>query len=154
MKKKNSRSESISEDENDEHLYKDDEDYDYSSLKEDFKKNNQKASKVSDFFESDLSSYLKRKHSIESFDSSNDDQQINSYNDSIKEIKKKELTSLQKSYIKSQKENFDKQFNLLKTDFNLLIEYEKEIFKDTNLDIMFIMDLTGSMSMWLNEAKK
>ena len=28
------------------------------------------------------------------------------------------------------------------------------IFKDTNLDIMFIMDLTGSMGIWLNEAKK
>ena len=28
------------------------------------------------------------------------------------------------------------------------------IFKDTNLDIMFIMDLTGSMDIWLNEAKK
>ena len=154
MKKKNSRSESISEEENDEKLYKDDEDYDYSPLKEDCKQNNKKTSKEPDFFESYLSSYLKRKHSKESFDSSIDDQQINSYNDSIKEIKKKELTSLQKSYIKSQKENFEKQFNLLKTDFNLLIEYEKEIFKDTNLDIMFIMDLTGSMSMWLNEAKK
>jgi hypothetical protein len=62
MKKKNSRSESFSEEENDENLYKDDEDYDYSSLKEDFKQNNQKVSKVSDFFESDFSSYLKRKH--------------------------------------------------------------------------------------------
>ena len=29
----------------------------------------------------------------------------------------------------------------------------KTIFKDTNLDLMFIMDLTGSMGMWLNEAK-
>ena len=67
--------------------------------------------------------------------------------------KKKELTTFQKSYIASQKEEFVKNFSILKSDFNYLEEYEKKIFKDTNLDIMFIMDLTGSMSIWLNEAK-
>ena len=67
--------------------------------------------------------------------------------------KKKELTTFQKSYIASQKEEFVKNFSILKSDFNYLVEYEKKIFKDTNLDIMFIMDLTGSMSIWLNEAK-
>ena len=51
MKKKNSRSESISEEENDENLYKDDEDYDYSPLKEDCKQNNKKKTKEPDFFE-------------------------------------------------------------------------------------------------------
>ena len=66
----------------------------------------------------------------------------------------KELSTFQKSYIKSQKENFDKNYNILKDDFKFLEEYERKIFKDTNLDIMFIMDLTGSMGIWLNEAKK
>ena len=79
------------------------------------------------------------------------------HSDSEEEIKKKkakELTIFQKSYIESQKENFDKNYQILKEDFKLLEEYEIKIFKDTNLDIMFIMDLTGSMSIWLNEAKK
>ena len=67
---------------------------------------------------------------------------------------KKELTSFQKSYVKSQKEEFEKNFKALKEDFKFLEDYEKKIFKDTNLDLMFIMDLTGSMSIWLDEAKK
>ena len=71
-----------------------------------------------------------------------------------KKRKLRELSEFQKSYIKSQKENFDKNYNILKDDFRFLEEYETKIFKDTNLDIMFIMDLTGSMGIWLNEAKK
>ena len=71
-----------------------------------------------------------------------------------KKKKMKELSEFQKSFIKSQKENFDKNYNILKNDFIFLEEYETRIFKDTNLDIMFIMDLTGSMGIWLNEAKK
>ena len=71
-----------------------------------------------------------------------------------KKKKMKELSEFQKSFIKSQKENFDKNYNILKNDFRFLEEYETKIFKDTNLDIMFIMDLTGSMGIWLNEAKK
>ena len=71
-----------------------------------------------------------------------------------KKKKMKELSEFQKSFIKSQKENFDKNYNILKNDFRFLEEYETRIFKDTNLDIMFIMDLTGSMGIWLNEAKK
>ena len=68
--------------------------------------------------------------------------------------KKKELTYFQQSYIASQKEEFEKNFKILKEDFKFLEEYEKKIFKDTNLDLMFIMDLTGSMGIWLNEAKQ
>ena len=68
--------------------------------------------------------------------------------------KKKELTYFQQSYIASQKEEFEKNFKILKEDFKFLEEYEKKIFKDTNLDLMFIMDLTGSMGIWLEEAKK
>lgn len=46
-----------------------------------------------------------------------------------------------------------KNYKVLKDDIKLLEEYERKIFKDTNLDIMFIMDLTGSMSVWLEEAQ-
>ena len=67
---------------------------------------------------------------------------------------KKELSAFQKSYIESQREEFEKNFTILKEDFKILEEYEKKIFKDTNLDLMFIMDLTGSMGIWLDEAKK
>ena len=93
-----------------------------------------------------------------SFDSSNSS---NSSNSSIdierepgKKKKTKELTLFQKSYVESQKDNFNKNYKILKDDFKLLEEYESKIFKDTNLDIMFIMDLTGSMGIWLTEAKK
>ena len=68
--------------------------------------------------------------------------------------KAKEISEFKKQLIKAQKENFDKNYNTLKEDFRFLEEFEKKIFKDTNLDIMFIMDLTGSMSIWLSEAKK
>ena len=71
-----------------------------------------------------------------------------------KKRKLRDLSEFQKSFIKSQKENFDKNYNILKDDFRFLEQYETKIFKDTNLDIMFIMDLTGSMGIWLNEAKK
>ena len=68
--------------------------------------------------------------------------------------KKKILDSYHESIIKSQKENFEKNYKILKDDFSLLEEYEKKIFKDTNLDLMFIMDLTGSMCPWLHEARE
>jgi len=41
----------------------------------------------------------------------------------------------------------------MKNDFKIIEEYEKLIFKDTAIDIMFIMDLTSSIGTWLNEAK-
>ena len=91
--------------------------------------------------------YAKHKREDDSSDSSDSDEER-------KKKKVKELSIFQKSYIQSQKENFDKNYQILKEDFKLLEEYEIKIFKDTNLDIMFIMDLTGSMSTWLNEAKK
>ena len=91
------------------------------------------------------------------FISSGKRQRKNNWEDLItvtKKKKKKELTELQKDYIKNQKEEFERNFNILKSDFDLLIEYEKNIFKDTNLDLMIIMDLTGSMYIWLNEVKE
>lgn len=78
----------------------------------------------------------------------------NSMEDKPIKKKRKELTEFQKSYISSQKEEFTKNFSTLKSDFKFLEDYERKIFQNTNLDLMFIMDLTGSMNIWLNEAKK
>ena len=59
------------------------------------------------------------------------------------------LTEFQKSQAKSEKEIFDNNFTVLKNDYKIIEEYESLIFKDTCIDIMFIMDLTGSMSGFL-----
>ena len=68
--------------------------------------------------------------------------------------KEKKLSSLQISLSESQLKNVTQKLTQLKNDFSILSEYEKTIFKDTTLDIMFIMDITGSMGMWLKEAKE
>ena len=64
------------------------------------------------------------------------------------------LTEFQKSQAKSEKEIFDNNFTVLKNDYKIIEEYESLIFKDTCIDIMFIMDLTGSMGGFLSEAKR
>ena len=106
-----------------------------------------KSPKFSDFLNPYFSLFGKHDRSFESSNSSIDEEET-------KKKKVKELTSFQKSYVQSQFENYEKNYKILKEDFKLLEEYETKIFKDTNLDIMFIMDLTGSMGIWLNEAKK
>ena len=94
-----------------------------------------------------------RKISFKSSSSSSSDE----YNMKIKKDLEanfnKKLTNFQIAQAKSQKDIFLNNFNVLKNDFRIIEEYEKLIFKDTELDIMFIMDLTGSMGIWLNEAK-
>ena len=106
-----------------------------------------KSPKFSDLMNPIFSLFGKHDRSFESSNSS-DSEEI------AKKKKMKELSIFQKSYVESQKENYVNNYNILKEDFKLLEEYEKKIFKDTNLDIMFIMDLTGSMGIWLSEAKK
>ena len=64
------------------------------------------------------------------------------------------LTEFQKDKAKSDKEYFESNFTLLKNDFKIIQECEESIFKDTSIDIMFIMDLTGSMGGFLSEAKR
>ena len=66
---------------------------------------------------------------------------------------KSDLSSAQLSHAKYQLTSFNSNFSALKSDFAILEEYEKKFFKDTTLDVMFIMDITGSMGMWLGEAK-
>ena len=106
-----------------------------------------KSPKFSHFLNPYFSLFGKHDRSFSSSNSSDDEEEA-------KKKKVKELTSFQKSYVQSQFENYEKNYKILKEDFKLLEEYESKIFKDTNLDIMFIMDLTGSMGIWLNEAKK
>ena len=65
----------------------------------------------------------------------------------------KKPDQFQLTYSEKQLTAFNKNFDLLKNDFKILEEYEKTFFKDTTLDVMFIMDITGSMGMWLTEAK-
>ena len=72
----------------------------------------------------------------------------------IQNQKDKKLSPLQISLSESQLRNINQKLTQLKNDFQILSEYEKTIFKDTTLDIMFIMDITGSMGMWLKEAKE
>ena len=64
------------------------------------------------------------------------------------------LTEFQKNKAKSDKEYFESNFTILKNDFKIIQECEELIFKDTSIDIMFIMDLTGSMGGFLSEAKR
>ena len=144
------RNDDISEDEDSKsNLDKDDEDYSDSNPKSPSKNpkfSSKKPNKVSDYLN------LLRKHKRSDNSSISSNSSLCEDMDNKKKIK--ELSSLQKTYVENQKENFEKNYNILKEDFKVLEEYEMKIFKDTNLDIMFIMDLTGSMGIWLNETKK
>ena len=44
------------------------------------------------------------------------------------------LTDIQKNICENRYNNFIKNYNILKSDFEILEEYEKEFFKDTTLD--------------------
>jgi hypothetical protein len=70
----------------------------------------------------------------------------------VKNLKVK--NSFQVSLSEIQLKNLNEKLTHLKSDLTVLSEYERTIFKDTTLDIMFIMDITGSMGMWLKEAKE
>lgn len=94
-----------------------------------------------------------RKISFKSSSSSSSDELNKKIKRDLAEILNKKLTNFEKAQSKSQKELFEKNFNILKNDFKILEEYEKIILKDTSIDIMFIMDLTGSMQAFLSEAK-
>jgi hypothetical protein len=64
------------------------------------------------------------------------------------------LTEFDKSKAKSEKEIFESNFSTLKNDYKIIEQYEELIFKGTSIDIMFIMDLTGSMGSYLSETKR
>mmetsp|Transcript_41174 Transcript_41174/g.43066 ORF Transcript_41174/g.43066 Transcript_41174/m.43066 type:complete len:800 (-) Transcript_41174:61-2460(-) len=52
----------------------------------------------------------------------------------------------------------NKEFNLklstLHQDFSLIQPYENKVFKKANLDLMFLVDVTGSMQSWINTVKE
>ena len=156
MKKENDYE--MSDDSNKNDLDKDDEDMEFDTFnptKEKFrplkcKKPRKKSTEIYECKTSFFSLFKKHSRSSNSSNSSNSKEK----NKKLNKKKKKELTSFQKSYVQSQKENFEKNYQILKEDFILLEEYERKIFQDTNLDLMFIMDLTGSMGVWLEEAQK
>ena len=95
----------------------------------------------------------RRKKSFYSSSSSSSDELNKKIKKDLCENFNNQLTEYQKCQAKSQKEIFEKNFKILKDDFKIIEEYEQIIFKDTSIDIMFIMDLTGSMGAFLSEAK-
>lgn len=74
-------------------------------------------------------------------------------NSSDKKITSSKPSEIQLQHSITQLSNFNKNYSVMKSDFSILESYEKVFFKDTTLDVMFIMDITGSMGMWLTEAK-
>ncbi len=77
-----------------------------------------------------------RKISFKSSSSSSDELNKKIKRD-LHETLNKKLTNFEKAQSKSQKEIFEKNFNILKDDFKIIEEYEKIILKDTSIDIMF-----------------
>ena len=62
------------------------------------------------------------------------------------------------NYSKLQKEKnnleFNKRYLNLYQDFQVLIPFEKKIMGKASLDVMFIMDCTGSMASWIVKCKE
>ena len=58
-----------------------------------------------------------------------------------------------KIYKKINNENFYKNFSQLQSDFKILEPYQKKLFKNQELDIMFLVDCTGSMQTYINQVK-
>ena len=166
----NSSISSDSEDINDNNLDKDDEDMEFPEEKEieddeDYneEENIDKNKSKNNNFSYSNQSYNKnvfpliRKHartiSFQSSSSSSSDELNQKIKKDLAENLNNKLSDFQKSQSKSQKEIFEKNFNILKNDFKIIEQYEQIILKDTSIDIMFIMDLTGSMREFLSEAK-
>ena len=173
-RKNNLDDSSDSESMKDLHLDKDDEDIEFQEEKEleddddesineeKYEKNEKKDRELHSLFQSSSSKSkhkypIIRKHarkiSFKSSSSSSSDELDKKIKRDLAENFNKRLTNFEKEQSKSQKEIFEKNFNILKNDFKIIEEYEQIILKDTNIDIMFIMDLTGSMQQFLYEAK-
>ena len=174
LRKNESIYSSDSEDINDKNLDKDDEDIEFHEEKEieddedsdDKKSKDTNKSKQKNYTNSLFPYYFNqsknnfpiiRKHarniSFQSSSSSSSDELNQKIKKDLAENLNKKLTDFQKSQSKSQKEIFENNFNILKNDFKIIEQYEQILLKDTSIDIMFIMDLTGSMGAFLSEAK-
>lgn len=51
-------------------------------------------------------------------------------------------------------EEFARRYYTFHQDFQVLAPYERKLFGKANLDLMFIMDCTGSMSSWIFQCQK
>ena len=51
-------------------------------------------------------------------------------------------------------EEFAKRYYSLYQDFQVILPFEKKFLKKANLDLMFIMDCTGSMSSWISKCQE
>ena len=51
-------------------------------------------------------------------------------------------------------DEFAKRYYALYQDFQVLAPYEKKLLGKANLDLMFIMDCTGSMSAWIDKCQE
>ena len=51
-------------------------------------------------------------------------------------------------------EKFKENLTYLQKDFSLLLPYQKKLFSNQNLDILFLCDCTGSMQPYINKVKE
>ena len=58
-----------------------------------------------------------------------------------------------KLYKKENNISFQNSFSYLQKDFGVLSEYQKKLYENQELDIMFICDCTGSMDPWILAVK-
>ena len=138
-------------------LDKDDEDIEFSEEKEiddDEDKIEEELSKKKKINSQALYPWRKRrKISFYSSSSSSSDELNQKIKKDLFENINNQLIDYQKSQAKSQKELFENNYDILKNDFKIIEEYEQIILKDTSIDIIFIMDLTGLLGAFLFEAK-
>ena len=178
FKRNNPNDSSDSEDMKDINLSKDDEDIEFQEEKEDddYSNSNPKKNKNKDKDINKIGSelegpllppYLSQSRNKNPFErkigkkmlfkssssSSSSDELEKKIKKDLAENLNQKLTNFEKEQSQSQKDIFENNFNILKNDFKIIEEYEQIILKDTSIDIMFIMDLTGSMQAFLSEAK-
>ena len=178
FKRNNPNDSSDSEDMKDINLSKDDEDTEFQEEKEDddYSNSNPKKNKNKDKDINKIGSelegpllppYLSQSRNKNPFErkigkkmlfkssssSSSSDELEKKIKKDLAENLNQKLTNFEKEQSQSQKDIFENNFNILKNDFKIIEEYEQIILKDTSIDIMFIMDLTGSMQAFLSEAK-
>ena len=166
-KNSNSKESDSSSDENS-YLKKDDEDMELEEKEKEKEKNNKIAKKTekngkdryinlfskANIFPIRYPFLRKRARKLSFGESSSDDELDKKIKTDLANNYMETLTEFEKSKAKSEKELFESNFTILKNDYKIIEQYEELIFKDTSIDIMFIMDLTGSMGCYLSETKR
>ena len=93
-----------------------------------------------------------RKYSFKS-SSSSEEELDKSFKNNVDKNNYKSLSEFDKSKVRSEIEIFESNINALKNDFIILEKYEKSIFKDTSIDIMYIINLTKSTKEFFSQLK-